>query len=183
MHKVVACRLKQLLDLSVWITASENFELLATFVFLIRKFYNTILLEFGTTGIKTGKGQKQLLPWLWQVGSSSPHFYFMLPESLALRFETPELHTQTPMKTRCPVSVYLPQSSMLINDSISIIIDVQINLTTYIETKEQITRQCRNYKTFMKETEENRWKYLVYLDWGFNIVNISILFKSSIYFM
>lgn len=83
----------------------------------------------------------------------------------ALRFETPELHTQTPMKTRCPVSVYLSQSSMLINDSISIITDVQINLTTYIETKEQITRQCRNYKTFMKETEENRWKYLVYLDW------------------
>lgn len=54
---------------------------------------------------------------------------------------------------------------MLINDSISIITDVQTNLTTYIVTKEQITRQCRNYKTFMKETEENRWKYLVYLDW------------------
>ena len=69
------------------------------------------------------------------------------------------------MKTRFPVSVYLSQSSMLINDSISIITDVQTNLTTYIVTKEQITRQCRNYKTFMKETEENRWKYLVYLDW------------------
>lgn len=83
----------------------------------------------------------------------------------ALRFETPELHTQTPMKTRFPVSVYLSQSSMMINDSISIITNVQTNLTTYIVTKEQITRQCRNYKTFMKETEENRWKSLVYLDW------------------
>jgi len=69
------------------------------------------------------------------------------------------------MKTRFPVSVYLSQSSMLINDSISIITNVQTNLTTYIVTKEQITRQCRNYKTFMKETEENRWKSLVYLDW------------------
>ena len=53
----------------------------------------------------------------------------------------------------------------MINDSISIITNVQTNLTTYIVTKEQITRQCRNYKTFMKETEENRWKSLVYLDW------------------
>ena len=85
----------------------------------------------------TGKGQKQLLPWLWQVGllvHISTLCYLNLLQ--ALRFETPELHTQTPMKTRCPVSVYLSQSSMLINDSISIITDVQINLTTYIVTKE-----------------------------------------------
>lgn len=112
----------------------------------------------------TGKGQKWLLPWLWQVAPVVHISVRYLNLLQALRFDTPELRTQTSMKTRCPTSVYLSQSSMQINDSISIITDVQISLTTYIVTKEQITRQCRNYKTFIKETEENRWKYLVYMD-------------------